>query len=340
MSYLIISLQIILMILMQNCGPIPDYRTLAETDIQPPVFLGIKNEQSDKIILLFNEPAEKASERIILEPELEISSTETSNNSLIIILKNHQSAGTKYHIEAAVKDIKGNSLNFITSFYGYNSELPTLIINEFITRGSGKHPDLVELFIQERGNMAGICLFEGTSNNWTHQFIFPSIEVDAGSYILIHFKPQGILEEINESDDLAESGGYDSSPDAWDFWIEGGKGISGNNGVISIYCSPYGELLDGVLYSNRTSSSDENYRGFGTKKVMERADQLFEDGGWLISSEQIAPEDAISPEGSTSTRSICRSSTPEDSDSTADWHIVPTSGSTFGEINIDEVYEK
>jgi hypothetical protein len=96
--------------------------------------------------------------------------------------------------------------------------------------------------------------------------------------------------------------------------------------------------MDGFLYSNRTSSSDERYRGFGSSRALERADQLIEQGEWVKEGLLVAPEDAVDPEDSTATRSMCRTPGAEDTDSTADWHIVPTSGSSFGEPNTTEVY--
>jgi hypothetical protein len=111
--------------------------------------------------------------------------------------------------------------------------------------------------------------------------------------------------------------------------------------VISLYDRPGGAILDGVLYSNRTSDSDEKYGGFGTLDAWERARELAADCGWLISGDRVRPEDAVSPEGSTGTRSICRGSGVADStdtDTAADWHIVPTLGFTFGEENSDEIY--
>jgi hypothetical protein len=118
--------------------------------------------------------------------------------------------------------------------------------------------------------------------------------------------------------------------------------------VISLYERPGGEILDGVLYSNRSSDSDETYGGFGTQDSWERAQELVADGGWIIAGEQARPEDAVSPEGSTGTRSICRSAgtlnsasadiVSVDTDTAIDWHIVPTRSFTFGEENSDEIY--
>ena len=66
--------------------------------------------------------------------------------------------------------------------------------------------------------------------------------------------------------------------------------------------------------------------------------ELVAHGGWSISGQSVCPEDAVNPDGSTGTRSICRASVPSDTDTASDWHIVPTRGSTFGEENSDQVY--
>ena len=105
-----------------------------------------------------------------------------------------------------------------------------------------------------------------------------------------------------------------------------------------MYEKPEGKLLDCVLYSNRTSSSDQKYRGFGSNRLMLCADELAAEGGWIAALEQIAPEDAVNPDDSTATRSICRSSSSNDTNSKIDWHITPTRGATFGEVNTDEVF--
>jgi hypothetical protein len=107
---------------------------------------------------------------------------------------------------------------------------------------------------------------------------------------------------------------------------------------LSLYDRPGGLLLDGVLYSNRTSASDSLYRGFGSANTLVRAEELVRAGGWITTEEAVRPEDAVNPEDSTATRSLCRSSDSADSDAAADWHVVPTRGSTFGKANSDERY--
>ena len=326
-----------LLFLCTCCGPITDIRERFDPDLIPPVLLGVRTLDREQVELAFNELPTCRIEDIEIDPALNIVSAWSEDCRLLVQVA-PQTPGLPYQIEATVEDETGNGNHFLAVFYGFNGDLPGLLINEFTTRGTGNHPDAVELKVSKEGNMGGLLLYEGTPGNYDDRLIFPAFEVATGEFLIVHFKPGGIPEEIDETDAKDLSGGLDSSDQAYDFWMLEGAGISGNNGVISLYARPGGEILDGVLYSNRSSDSDEHYGGFGTIDSLERAEELVADGGWIISGDHVRPEDAVSPEGSTGTRSICRGSASEDSDTAADWHIVPTRGFTFGEENSDEVY--
>ena len=320
-----------------SCGPLTDFRELLEPDLVPPCLIGVRSMNSTEIELEFDEIPVSQPDWLKLHPDGNIRSLSRKDSSLIVLV-DQQHPGQEYILEAVVEDKRGNRLSFLTTIYGYNPDTPRVLINEFTTRGTGNHPDVLELKVLNDGNMGGMSLYQGTPNNWRDRLIFPDFQVKAGDFILVHFKTSADLEELDETGAKDSSGGLDSSDNAFDFWIKDGSGISGNNGVLSIYDRPGGLLLDGVLYSNRSSDSDERYDGFGTLDTLERARQLVADMGWVIGGEKVRPEDAVSPEGSTGTRSLCRSSSSADTDTLLDWHIVPTRGATFGEENSDEVY--
>lgn len=324
------------------CGPISDLRDFTDTDLFPPVISGILPMDATSIRLSFNETVE-IDEMPVITPDLGTVSCTLEEYSLLLTVTANQQAGTRYFVDGRVQDQRGNKMSFLLPFYGFNAELPGIIISEFTTQGSSKHPDIVELLVTSGGNTAGLWIVEGTTDYPEQEITLPDCRVEEGDFILIHFKPQGIPEETDETGtDVNLSGGYDSCDEARDFWVDGGSGLSGNNGVIAVYSSPGGKLIDGVLYSNRTSASDDKYGGFGSTKMFEKAVQLYEQDGWIVTGENGTvprPEDAVDPEDSTATRSICRMSGAEDTDSNDDWHIVPTSSSTFGEINSAEVYE-
>jgi hypothetical protein len=162
--------------------------------------------------------------------------------------------------------------------------------------------------------------------------------VSAGDFIVLHTKPQGLPEEVDESgSDLAASGGYDASA-ARDFWLRLGTGLSGSNGVLTLYASSTGLLLDAVFYTNRTSESDQDYGGFGSEALRTAVKEIVAAGGWKTAGADPVPEDGVPSAGGTSTRSLGRSSRSDDADLASDWHLVPTKGVTFGSPNSDEAY--
>jgi hypothetical protein len=324
-------------LLLASCGAIEDVRAFTEIDCIPPQLLGIKVKSPYAVSLSFTEATVFYRDSLHTEPALEILEMESSGTDIILSTEDPLEAGSSYTLSAQVEDSRGNSMSFVTSFYGYNDNLPFIIFNEFITKGSGNHPDIVELYVVREGNTGGLCIYQGTKTYWVDKFVLPDFNVANGDYILLHFKPEGIETEINEIH-KSESGGRDTSDNAYDFWVEEGTGLSGNNGVLTLYTNPNGELMDAAPYSNRTSDSDEKYRGFGSKKVMNWMDEIAVESAWFCENGSIKPEDVINPERSTATRSICRGSDFDDTDTNGDWHIVPTRGSTFGYQNTDEVF--
>jgi hypothetical protein len=329
---------LLLLLTVSACGPLKELEQVLDPDLIPPRLLRVRSIGETDVELCFDEQALAEPGDFTVRPELAVPAVACEPERLVLKTA-CQRPGERYILDAVVHDGRGNSLEFMAVFYGYNPEPPRLLINELSCRGTGNHPDVVEIKVLASGDMAAVTVYQGTPSSWQDRLIFPSFRVRAGEFILVHFKPEGGEEEIDETGDTTLSGGLDACETAYDFWIPEGTGISGNNGVVSVYARPGSEeILDGLLYSNRTSESDERYDGFGTSAVLLRARELVAHGGWRIAGEAVRPEDAVNPEGSTGTRTVCRDSCSTDTDSLNDWHIVPTLGATFGEDNSDEVY--
>ncbi len=319
------------------CGPLPDSREAPPEDLHPPVVISVCATGPTEISVEFDEETVMPADKVRISPALHVTETE-EQSSIVVVRSETQRPGQIYTLEGEAQDGKGNVASFVAEFYGYNPRVPRMLLNEFTPRGTTDHPDLLEIKVTSAGDMGGVVLYQGTPGSFDDRLVFPSFAVVPGTFILVHFKPSGDAAEVNETTDATASGGIDASPQAFDHWVAGGQGLGGNNGVLTLYERPGGKLLDGALYSNRTSSSDERYLGFGSAATLARAEELARDGGWRFAGQRVSPEDALSPEGSTSTRSICRSSTSVDTDSAGDWHIVPTRKASFGAENSDEVY--
>ncbi len=327
----------LLLLVLLGCGPVSDPRGASDPDLSPPCVQMVRSIGPRELELVFDEEAQIQADKLRFTPELAVSVV-PGPAKVVVLEVGDQTPGRKYAMEAVAGDAKGNTVSFTAEFYGFNPNVPRVVLNELSPRGSETHPDVAELKVLSDGDMGGVVVYQGTPGSFEDKLIFPSFRVRAGEFILVHFKPAGDPAERDETEDKNASGGLDASGTAFDFWILDGKGLGGNNGVLSIYERPGGRILDGFLYSNRASSSDDEYRGFGSSAMLTKAEELVRDSGWKISGTDVAPEDAVNPDGSTATRSVCRSSASLDTDGKADWHIVPTKKSTFGEENSDEVY--
>ncbi|MBB6481114.1 hypothetical protein [Spirochaeta isovalerica] len=306
-------------------------------DLKPPELNKIELTDNRTLTLDFSEPVSFDDSTFFSEPDLSLESWDSAGNRLTIHFSDEQIPGKMYKCRSDVLDEKGNRLSFLIRFYGWNQNLPDMIINEFNPEGSGNNPDTVELYVAGEGNTAGAALFLGTSKHFTSYFVLPSLEVSPGDFIIVHLRPEGLPEEINESGSKSVSGGKLASDLAWDIWADEDMPLSGSNGLISLYTNPFGSIIDAVPYSNRVTADSEEYRGW-TAATFDMIEELSFLEVWNGTDGFIRPEDAVYSEGTTGTRSICRDSVSTDSDMRTDWHIVPTGEKSFGEVNSDNVY--
>lgn len=333
--YCLLSLMILFTF--SACGHLPGMLEISKADMSAPGFLGLRVLDNQCLRIDFNESVIIPKDEVFIYPDLGAISLRAEACCIFVSWEDESAAGEKYVLKASAYDSGQNALHFMYSFYGNNSRLPQMRINEITTKGSKNHPDIVEFLVLEAGNLAGMTFYEGTVNDWSERFIFPDLDVSKGDYVLLHLKPEGIAKEINEVLHKSQSAGKDSSVNAWDFWNKEAGGLSGNNGVISLYESPVAAMMDALIYSNRKQDSDDKYQGWGSSSLWEQAEYLKAEGQWEFP--RVIPEYAVRTENTTSTRSLCRKSPfLADKNSAADWHTVPTSSSSFGGPNSNEVY--
>lgn len=308
----------------------------SDRDITPPILKSLKADSVNSIVLSFSEDVNLIESLYISREKLNILTTESSTNSLRIEFLEELTPGREYCSEFTIEDLNGNTLSFISLFYGYNPEIPGLLINEFTCKGTKTNPDKVELYVTKSGNMAGVTLYNGVSSNNDSMFIFPSIDVHRGDYIVIRAITERYPTECIEISDL--------NVDNDRKFIDGVRDIrtaklnlSSTNGVFTIYNEPFGYIIDSVAYSKNINNSEKSNRNFGLKKVVERIDILQESGGWIGAEDLIFPNDTVNVDRSTTTRSLNRNSFL-DSDSKNDWYLVPTGSYTFGYENSIERY--
>ena len=314
-----------------------DYSGNVQLDLSPPRLISMETERGQELYLYFNEALYLPEDTVLLDNSIRAALTIRNENCLVLSPEEDLTPGKACVVSLSVEDKQGNSNNFVIRFWGWNPGLPGLVINEFNPEGSDNNPDTIELYCLHEGNCAGITLHYGTKEHSEYRYILPSLDLKGGDFLLIHCRPEGLPEEINERDRKDQSGGKLASDLAWDLWLPEDSGLSGSNGILSLYESPTGDMLDGVIYSDREADPEDDRLGW-TSRTFDAAADMYESGDWLFSSEEISPREAVRSDYTTATRSLCRSSSSEDSDRSADWHTVPTGGKSFGEMNSDEVY--
>jgi hypothetical protein len=310
---------------------------LTEPDLSPPRLLEISPTMSPEVRIIFDEAVFPENEKITLDTGDRASLSTVEGNIIVLLPEKPLIPGKQYKAGLTVEDISGNSCRFVLPFWGWNPDVPDLLINEFNPEGSGNNPDCIEFYVVSGGNSAGMCLYYGTKKHYEFRYILPALELATGEYLTIHCRREYDADEISERDDKTLSTGKLSSEEAWDIWLPEDAGLSGANGILSIYNAPEGIIQDGVVYSERVSNLEDDRLGW-TSRTFDAAADLFQGENWVFSSELIPPEEAIASHYTTGTRSLCRSSNSTDTDRKEDWHTVPTGGKSFGTANSDEIY--
>ena len=304
-------LAVLLPVLMIGCSQDTDavevFNIFSGADCTSPVLVSTESGSGNVVRLVFSEPVR------IYGASLGQYPARAEGKNVYVTLPRTLGPGMQADLEGRVKDYAGNSSGFSVRVWGYNPEVPDILINEFTTKGTARSPDRTELLVLGDGNLNGAVLYAGTPVDYDAKFVFGDIAVKKGDFITVWWTedfPQG------------------SSPGAADFCAFCSDGLSSNNGALVLCRSPAlgSTVLDAVLYSNYTAS----HEGFGTKTALERARWVIESALWK--------GDAIDSSASTSTRSMSRSLQATDSDSCADWFVTVTGGSTFGSANVSEAY--
>jgi hypothetical protein len=308
--------------------------------LRPPQLEKVNTVQTDVLEAHFDKAAWVAGDGLSVSPDLDVASVEDGSSVIRITLAGEAEAGKRYTLEMNIRDEEGNTCAFLHQFYGYNPRIPNMLINEIIVNTpSTTAYNQVEIAVFSAGNMAGVTLFEGTKSFAEKTFTFPPLEVLPGDFILVHFNTAEAGGEIDETGgNKTEASGKGARDTAWDFWAPETGNLTKDNDVISLYTNLEGDLIDGIVYTSKTYTEGAKYNGFGTSLMLNKVTELVSGGGWIIRGSEPFPEDGFNPSGATSTRTICRDAASTDTNSAADWHIVPTGKRSPGAVNSNEVY--
>ncbi|MDR0525446.1 MAG: hypothetical protein LBG90_06200 [Spirochaetaceae bacterium] len=297
---------------------------------EAPVFLKAKAISSEEITFRFSLPVKVLSLRF--DPSLPVQSIRDGAVVYVQVDGRGIGVGERVAADILVQDERRNTLNALVPFRTWNDRLPSLVITEIRTEYAKPKAEFVEIKALTGGNLGGLRLFIASNGLETPVFEFPSVEVKAGEYIVIHLRSieEGLVNEIGTN--LRASRGADAQPDARDFWIPDTKKLIRKTDAV-FFLDQDDKILDAVAMS-------ETRESWGTKADVAKAvEMLARQGAWLGANGGIlSPGDAVPSKDATATRSICRDERLADSNRAANWYITVSSGATPGKPNNPKRY--
>jgi len=297
---------------------------------EAPVFLSCQAVSETEINFRFSLPVKVMS----LHFNPEIKPNEVENGSTVRVLFNKgPGPGEKLTADLLAEDSSGNTINVLVPLLTRNNRIPPLRINEIRTEYSKPKCEFIEFKTLEAGNLGALRLFIAGNYKAPMVYEFPPVEAAKGEYITLHLRT---TEESNRDElekKLDESGGVDSSPTARDLWIPGAGKLLHKTDAIYLL-----DQDDHVVDAVMLSESEDPW--WGKDYFAEAAEFLFKADAWKSPAEKIcSPVDAVSSNGTTLTRTICRDETLNVSSGTAaDWYITANSSATPGKPNNPKRY--
>ncbi|MCL2271693.1 MAG: hypothetical protein FWC19_02670 [Treponema sp.] len=301
---------------------------------QAPVFLGCRAVSNDEVEFEFSQPVKVTS--LNFEPALKVLSVE-DGSTVKVRLDESPQPGTLLTADLLAEDSGKNTVNVLVPFRSRNDRMPQLVINElradYSNSNSRIRVEFIEFKTKTAGNLGAMRVFFAGSSQKPEMYEFAPVETGSGEYIVLHLRKMEEACKDEYTSNLAESGGYPSSPEGRDFWFPGvDKLINKIAGYVYVLDQD-DNVLAAVMHSEAPAS-------WWTKDYLaQTAEFLHQKGAWTAADGGVCrPADAISTAGITATRTACRDETAENTNTAANWYIVNTSGDTPGKKNNTERY--
>jgi hypothetical protein len=291
------------------------------------LYLGVRTVSEEEVEFNFSAPVTIS--HLNFEPHLSIASVE-DGSTVRVKLETRAEPGIMLTADILAEDENKNTINVLVSFRSRNNRMPQLVINELRTENSNPRTEFIEFKMLTDGNLGAMRVFILGNTNASRQTIyeFKPAEVKRNEYVVLHLRTveANSVDEYNGKID--ESGGRDSSPTAWDFWIPGNSKLIHKEASVVYALDQDNNVLCAVMIST------ESQAWWGKDYFAEAAEFLFSQNAWKSASGNIpGPADAVNSTGTTNTRTINRDETVVNTNTAADWYVTVTSGLTPGRPN-------
>ncbi len=297
--------------------------------IKSPELISIRMEGPAGLTGEFSGPVRVTGSRVfspsLAEEGVAVSSGEGPSSTVLFTLPDGLVPGEKASLTGFVEDERGNSLGFIAPFIVFNERVPAMLINEVRTAYSKPKVEFVEILVLSDGNVAGAEL-GNAANEKVPGYTFPSAEVRAGEYIVVHFRSveAGLVDEAHALD---ESGGTEALGTARDFWDSQDRAPLKPTNVLTLRARPLGPILDALLLC------ESRYEDWPTDELRRAAAEAASSGAWGPDGNVGSAVPSDVPKKMTLTRTCGRDSDSRDTGTAADWRVCADRKATPGSVN-------
>jgi hypothetical protein len=302
------------------CSTEAALQRIVSSSVTSPVFYGCKSAAEGEVSFNFSTPVTVKS-AYFDPPVTPVSQSE--GETITFRFHSELQGGEKLTADVLVEDSRGNTLNVLVPFRTRNTHVPELLISEIRTKNANMSKDkpqteFIKLSVKSAGNLGALRIYAAGDNKGkglsAPLLEVPPVMVKAGETVVIHTRTlptqTGCIDETG--DNLAESGGYEATPDR-DFWLPGSAAHLHNTDVIFIMDQD-DRILDGILMCEKADAWKND--------IVSAAEMLAKQGVWNGSGADSAVPTATV---TTPNRTIKRKNTPN-SGGAADWEIVSSTG--------------
>ncbi|MDR2419077.1 MAG: hypothetical protein LBD79_08480 [Treponema sp.] len=309
-------------------APLLEQTFISNASMEAPAFIACKAVSPLEIEFEFTTPVKLVS--LNFDRPVEVESI-IDGSQVKVTLKKRLAEGEAVTADILVEDEYRNTLNVLAPFTARNNRIPSIQLTEIRTEYSKPKVEFVEMKTLSRGNLGALRLFIASNGIDSPMFVFPSVEVQAGEYIVVHLRSieEGLVNETGAN--LSVSAGTEAAPSGRDFWVPGSKKLLRKTDAVFLMDQD-DKVLDALMLHKE---SDTVWKD----GLAQAAELLGKQRAWRVASGTTPqPSDALLSDAATLTRTCSRNESIPDSDSTADWFITATSKATPGRLNTDKRY--
>jgi hypothetical protein len=317
--------------LFASCAGDESLNALLGTSAAAPVYTGYKVISGKQVDFYFSSEVRVLSAHF--EPEAEIERTEDGSTVSVLWTSDH-SGGEKFIADVLVEDGDGNSLSVLVPFRTRNDRIPELLFNELRFDYSKPRSEFIEFKTLSAGNLGALRLFITSANASAPVYEFPPVEVSKGEYVILHLRTLATdtaLDELGAALSLSSSKNSAEAPaDARDLWIPASKKMLHKTDVIYLMDQD-DKIVDALITCEDEKAWKKNAAFSRAAELLARQGKWLSKDGVSVRAPQV--EDAVRSDGTSVTKTLCRSETRAPSMTNADWYICETSKCSPGKSN-------